>query len=144
MTDDFNYSMDQRRWLRLMPTIGVAMFAIFLAGFILDVQRAREAKNVSTGESLVDFSPLGLRVTSQPQQVEILWDHASSAIHDAATATIRISDGDVSESVPFDGRQLQDGSLVYRPRTNDVSIRMEVHERDGRQVSESLRVVATP
>jgi hypothetical protein len=142
MTDDSDFSAEPRRWLRLIPTIGVAMFSIFLAGFILDVQKTQGAKTMS--EPSADFSPLGLKVTSQPQQVQILWNHAASAIHDAATATIRISDGDVSESVPFDGRQLQDGALVYRPRTNDVNIRMEVHEQDGRQVSESLRVVAIP
>ena len=141
---DFDYSLEPRRWLRLMPTIGVAMFAIVLAGFILDVNSARQAKKLSAAPSSVDSSPLGLSVTSESQQLEILWNHTSSAIHDAENATIRISDGDLSEAVPFDARQLQDGSLVYRPRTNDVSIRMEVHERDGKQVSESMRAVAIP
>ena len=142
MIDDLVYTSVGRRWLRLLPTIGVAMLAIFLASFILDVQRARAAKKPAASD--VDSSPLGLRVTSEPEQVEVLWDHASSAIKDAKQATIRISDGDIAESVPFDSKQLQDGSLVYRPRTNDVSIRMEVNERDGRWVSESVRAVATP
>ena len=140
MIDDLVYP--ERRWLRLLPTIGVAMLAIFLASFILDIQHARDAKKPAA--SAVDSSPLGLRVTSEPEQVEVLWDHSASAIKDAQQATIRISDGDVAESVPFDSKQLQDGSLVYRPRTNDVSIRMEVNERDGRRVSESVRAVATP
>jgi hypothetical protein len=87
---------------------------------------------------------LGLKVTSKSQQVEILWDHGSKAIQEADRAVLRITDGNVTEAVPFDSRQLQDGALVYKPWTNDVSVRMEVNERDGRQVSESIRVVATP
>ena len=140
MIDDLVYP--DSRWLKLLPTIGVAMLAIFLASFILDVQHAHDAKKPVA--PAMDSSPLGLRVTSEPERVEVLWDHASSAIKDAEQATIRISDGDIDESVPFDAKQLQDGSLMYRPRTNDVSIRMEVHERDGRRISESVRAVATP
>jgi hypothetical protein len=140
MIDDLIYPGG--RWLRLLPTIGFAMLAIFLVSFMLDVQHAHDAKKPVA--PTVESSPLGLRVTSEPERVEVFWDHGSSAIKGAEQATIRISDGDMAESVPFDAKQLQDGSLVYRPRTNDISIRMEVNERDGRRISESVRAVTTP
>jgi len=124
-----------------MPTVGVAMFSVLVASFIL--QRNSESKEVSAGPS-TQSSPLGLRVVSTPQRTEILWNHDSSAIRGAEKGTIRISDGDIAESVPFDAPQLQDGALVYRPRTNDVSVRMVVDEQNGEQVSESVRVVTTP
>jgi hypothetical protein len=88
--------------------------------------------------------PLGLKVTSNPQQLQVHWDRNATAIQSAAKGVMRVSDGDASEVIPFDARQLQDGYLVYRPLTNDVSIRLEVSQADGQSVSESVRVVAMP
>ena len=127
-----------------MPTIGVAMLAIFLAGFILDLQHSHAAKPAAAPAPAMKPTPLGLRVTSTPQQIQLFWDHDSNAIQNAEKGTIRISDGDASEAIPFDSRQLQDGALVYKPLTNDVSVRMEVDERDGQRVAESVRAVAIP
>ena len=78
------------------------------------------------------------------EQMEISWDHDSAAIKQAEHATLEILDGGVTESVPFDPPQLRDGILVYRPRTNDISVRMEVNERAGARISESVRAVRTP
>jgi len=119
------------------------MLAIILAGFILDVQRVHDLRK-PTVDTAAGIAGLGLRVASKPQQVEVFWKHDSAAIRDAEKGSLRISDGDLTEVIPFDGRQLQDGSLVYRRRTNDVTIRMEVVQRDGRKVSESVRAAATP
>ena len=76
--------------------------------------------------------------------MEISWDHNSPAIRRAERGKLQIVDGDLTESVPFDPTQLQDGVLVYRPHSNDVSVRMEVNERDGQKISESVRAVRTP
>jgi len=140
MTDGltyFSYS-EQRRWLRLLPTITVAVLAVAIPTVILDTGRPAPQSSVPPP------SPLGLRLTSTPHQVEVIWNHDSTAIHEAEKGSIRISDGDVDEEIPFDTRQLQDGALVYTPQTNDVNVRMEVDERDGKQVSESMRAVAIP
>jgi hypothetical protein len=85
-----------------------------------------------------------LRVACKPQQVEVYWDHDSDVIHTAEKGVMRIWDGGISEVLPFDNRQLQDGSVVYRPQTNDVTVRLEVIGHDGHTISESVRAVAVP
>jgi len=131
-------------WLRLLPTVALAILAVTVISLASSLHGASDPEKANASPAPLAQSSFGLRVASKPQQVEILWNHASSAIQAAESGTIRISDGDVAETIPFDAQQLQDGALVYRPRTNDVNIRMEVKERDGQQISESLRTVATP
>jgi hypothetical protein len=151
MTSRLKYLNQTYPWLRLVPTVGVAIVAVLLPSLLLDSQRLGVPSTFHFSlpwtfhsAAPAEERPLGLRVTSKPQQVEVVWDHSSQAIRQAEKGIMRISDGDLTEAVPMDARQLQDGSIVYRRLTNDVSVRMEVNERDGRQVSESVRVVATP
>lgn len=136
------YDYGQVRWLGLLPTVAVPILALVLYSAIKDSKSATSA-HVSYLPP-ADARPLKLRATANGQQVEVFWDHNSSSIREAEKATIRISDGDITEAVPFDSKQLQDGSLIYRPHTNDVTVRMEVSERNGGQVSESVRAVAMP
>ena len=128
----------------MLPTVALAILVVTVVTLATSLDGASDSEKVAANPAPLAQSPLGLSVASKPQQVEILWNHNSSAIQAAESGTIRISDGDVAEAVPFEASQLQDGALVYRPRTNDVNIRMEVEERDGQQISESLRTVATP
>jgi hypothetical protein len=87
---------------------------------------------------------LGLKVTSQPHLLEIRWNRAASAITTAAKGTMRISEAGLTEVVPFDPRELREGSVAYTPKTNDVGIRLEVTAADGAATTESVRVVAIP
>ncbi len=138
------YYGEEQRWVRLLPTIGVAMLAIFLASFILSASHTGEQKKAASDEATVESTPLGLRVKAAPQQIQLYWNHDASAIREAEKGVIDIWDGDVSQEIPFAAGQLQDGALVYKPRTNDIMLRMAVDEKDGRQITESLRAVATP
>ena len=159
MTSRLNYLIQMFPWLRLLPTVAVAILAILLPSVLLDSPRFAMPWTFHVAAPWTlhlaapwtfhraapsDESPLGLKVTSKPQQVEVIWNHGSKAIQQAEKGIMRISDGDLTEAVPMDASQLQDGAIVYRRLTNDVSVRMEVNERDGRQVSESVRVVSTP
>jgi len=128
-------------WLRLIPTIGLAILTVVLLNAAVD------AWHVPAGRASLPprvSSPLHLRARMGAEQMEITWDHDSAAIREAEHGNLQILDGEVTESVPFEPAQLQDGVLVYRPRSNDISVRMEVSERSGEKISESVRAVRTP
>ncbi len=129
-------------WLRLFPT--VALFGLITAGIqMLWSSRPAEATQgaeMTTG----DASPLGLKVTVQPQQVDIRWNQHSAAILAAKKAVLTITEGDVKEKVPVDNQELRDGYVAYTPQTNDVYVRFEVSGTDGNTTTESVRVVAIP
>jgi hypothetical protein len=123
--------------------MALAILTVVLGNAVVDAWRA------PTGHATVvtaprNPSPLKLRAWMGAEQMEISWDHDSAAIKEAEHATLEILDGEVTESVPFESRQLQDGVLVYRPHTNDVSVRMEVEGRAGQRITESVRAVRRP
>ncbi len=122
-------------WMRLLIT--TALFSV-VTGISLV---ALESRHPAPVEAVVE-SQLGLKVTSQQQQVEIRWNHEAPAALAAAKGLMEISDGDWTQSIPLDRRDLEDGHISYRAITNDVRIRFEVIALDGNSVSESARAVA--
>jgi len=149
---NFGYSEGQR-WLNLLVTAVIVVFAIGSTTLLMESKPASR-RPVATTQAVPPLavqpaasagdSPFGLRVESKPQQLEVHWDRDRQKIRQAASALIHITDGAISEVIPFDKQQLSDGYLAYKPVTNDVSIRLEADEGNGEVVSESVRVVATP
>ena len=87
---------------------------------------------------------LGLTVASRSHQLEIRWNRESATIAAADKGVMRITESGTTEVVPFEQDQLRDGYVAYTPKTNDVSIRLEVTGKDGGTTSESIRSVAIP
>ena len=129
-------------WFRLLPTIALAILTVVLGNAVVDAWRAPTAH--ATVVMPRDTSRLKLRARMGAEQMEISWDHDSPAIKEAARGNLEILDGEVIESVPFESKQLMDGVLIYRPHTNDVSVRMEVEGGAGEKITESVRAVRTP
>lgn len=118
--------------------------ALFSIGTAAVLTLAAPQRQVAAAPSVAYQSPLGLKVTSRKQQLDIRWDHTCAAITKADKALMKVTEGEMTELIPLDRRDLQDGSVAYSPMTNDVRIRLEVSEKDGSSVSESARAVAIP
>ncbi len=132
------------RWLRLLPTMALVVIGIVATQIAWNSRRTASTESAPPATPAVYETPLGLKVNSQPHQLEIRWNRAASAIAAAAKGTLNISEGGVTEAVPFEARELREGYVAYTPRTNDVSIRFEVAGTDGGVTTESIRVVAIP
>lgn len=128
-------------WAGLLPTF--AFFVILTVGIRLWPSLSQEVDPI-TEASAVDVSPLGLKVTAQPHQLEIRWNHDSTQVLAAEKAMLHITEGAMTEGIPVDRQELRDGYVAYSPKTSDVNIRFEVTGPSGRVTSESVRVVAKP
>src|SRR5258708_22755328 len=122
-------------WMRLLVT--PAVFSVATGA----PRVAWESRQPAGTEVKVEC-PLGLKVTSQQQQVEIRWNHDAPAALAAQKGLMRISDGALTDTIPLDRRDLQDGHISYRAITSDVRISFEVIAPDGNTVSESARAVS--
>ncbi len=139
------------RWSRLVPTILIAVMAVgvtqLLSKKTVSAARNRPAAIESPAPaepaSVID-DRLGLRVAQAPHQLEIRWNRASKIIASSDRGVMKITENGITESVPFDQSQLRDGYVAYTPKTNDISIRLEVTAQDGATISESIRSVAIP
>ena len=133
-------------WMGLLTT--TAVFSIVTGAVVVgfDSKHPTSAAASTTVEtaSATSQSPLGLRVTSRKQQVEIRWDHNSRPVTSASKAVMKITEGETTELIRLDHRDLQDGFVSYTPMTKEVQVRFDVIAPDGTSVSESARVVAIP
>lgn len=141
------------RWGRLAPTLILAGLAIatlqFAANRGSSVSAAAPepppaAASVSDSAAPNDHPGLGLTVKALPHQLEIRWNRESGAITAADKGVIKITDEGVTKSYPFDQSQLQDAYIAYIPKTSDVTIELEVKDKDGATTSEAVRTVAIP
>jgi hypothetical protein len=138
------------RWFRLLPTMALVVIGIVATQTAWNSGRAASNDSAPTAESTSTAvvatyeTPLGLKVASQPHQLDIRWNRSASAVAAAVKGTMNISEGGVTEAVPFEGRELREGYVAYTPKTNDVNIRFEVTAADGVATTESIRVVAIP
>ncbi|MBV8897913.1 MAG: energy transducer TonB [Acidobacteriaceae bacterium] len=84
---------------------------------------------------------LNLRVEGQGDRVLLSWNRRNSIVRTASGAILRINDGPRSRDVQLDPAQVENGAVLYRPTSDDVSFRLEVHGQDGTAVAENLRVL---
>ena len=124
-----------------MALFSIATGAILVA---LDSRQPAAPASPAVAASPAYESPLGLKVTARKQEVEIRWNHDSSALAKATKAQMKIREGEMTELIPLERRDLQDGFVAYTSTTNDIRVRFEVIQTDGTIVSESARVVSIP
>jgi hypothetical protein len=141
-------SVNRVEWSRLLPTATLAMIMVGVLQLVIDSHHAAALppSNQSTPPSVEsgDRTNLGLTVTALSNQFQIRWNRESRPILASDRGVMRITENGITEAVPFDPAQLRDGYVAYGPKTNDVSIRLEVTGKDGAMTSESVRLVASP
>jgi hypothetical protein len=135
-------SEEAGRWLWLIPTMALAIIMVGTYQRTTDSRVAtapsRETAPLPRGDDL------GLTVMLRSNQLEIRWNKASAAITESVRSVLKITDDGITEALPFDQGRFQEEFVAYTPKTNDVSIRLEVTSRDGGRTSESVRAVTIP
>jgi len=83
---------------------------------------------------------LNMRVRNEDERLRLTWNQRNPAVASATDGTLQIFDGQQHREVHLDGRQVADGSVLYRPLTNDVTFRLEVRGEQG-GTSGSIRLL---
>jgi TonB family protein len=91
-------------------------------------------------QSLFPGSGLNLRVRNEDDRLRLSWNQRNNAVASASDATLQIFDGQMSREVHLDGREVADGSVLYRPLTNDIRFRLIVRGEQG-SASGSVRLL---
>lgn len=84
---------------------------------------------------------LGLRVEGQGDRLLLTWNRRSPLVLAALGAVLAIDDGAEHREIHLGSDQLADGSVLYRPASEDVSFRLEMRGNQGSTTAESIRVV---
>jgi TonB family protein len=91
-------------------------------------------------QSVFPGGDLNLRVRNEDDRLRLTWNQRNHVVSSATDATLQIFDGAQHRDVHLDGRQVEDGSVLYKPQTNDVTFRLEVRGEQG-AVSGSIRLL---
>jgi hypothetical protein len=83
---------------------------------------------------------ISLRAIKQSGFLALSWDRDSPLIAAATSGVLSIRDGDSSRVISCDAAQLRDGSLLYVPETDQVSMRLAV-TTPIRTYTESVTVI---
>jgi hypothetical protein len=92
-------------------------------------------------QAILPDTGLNLRVEGQGDRVLLSWNRRNSVVRSADGGLLHIDDGMQHRDVRLDAAQVENGAVLYRPRSDDVSFQLDVHGQDGKTVKESLRVL---
>jgi hypothetical protein len=112
-----------------------AVTALSVALFFAIPRHVPHVAPVKTGASP------GLSVTNAGNSLRLSWDHQLS--RDGGHAVLWIKDGQETQRLELDAKQLSEGSVVYWPSHSDVDFRFELLAPGG-SVSESIRAIGGP
>lgn len=84
---------------------------------------------------------LGLRIHVQGDAFLITWDRDAPAVRSATKAVLRIEDGSQSRHTDLEPAELANGSILYKPASNDVDFQLTVYAAAGAAVREGVRAL---
>ncbi len=87
-------------------------------------------------------SGVGMKVEAQQgDRLLITWNRESPMVQSAKYGILYIDDGTQHKEIVFAPGEMKNGSILYRPGSDEVTFRLQVLGRDDAMVTESVRVL---
>jgi protein TonB len=83
---------------------------------------------------------IGLHAQRQNGDLMLTWDRNAAPIARATSAVVRIHDGQAQRDIPMDATQVQSGSVLYSPVSDQIQIELTVYGPSS-SLSESVLVI---
>jgi proteasome lid subunit RPN8/RPN11 len=135
-----------RKWM----TLGIAIvggLGIVAAGYkthtawlprLLAATRPAHTAAAAPAKAAASAPALGLTTFDREGQLQIYWDRASTAVRDAASGVLEISEeGTVPKAIQLDIASLQTGSFTYQRSSAKVDMKLVIHQKAGPDLRES-------
>jgi hypothetical protein len=81
---------------------------------------------------------IGLSMVQKGESLHVRWNREAPAIRFAERGRLRIQDGQYSKSVDLDSAALQNGSVIYPPVSDSVTLRLEIVMNRGASLIETV------
>ena len=119
------------------------LFAVAAGGTfaVLVLHGVPSSSSGSFWRAILPDTGLNLRIEGQGDRVMLSWNRRNSVVHSATGGLLHIDDGTQHRDVRLDAAQIENGAVLYRPNSDDVSFRLQVQGQDGRTVAENLRIL---
>lgn len=130
-----------------IPWISLLIVFVLSAGVTFGAVYFREMCSMTTFSSprflpaRSEAQSLGLHVEYQGERLLVTWNRGSPAIRSAVQGVLRIDDGGQHRDLMMDATQMVAGSVLYKPASSDIILRLEVQNDRGTEVAETIRVL---
>jgi hypothetical protein len=84
---------------------------------------------------------LGMRVEVEGGNLRVSWNRETPATQFAKDAILQIDEGLQHRQLQLNAAQVADGSLLYKPASDDVTLHLEIQGAGTSRVSQTVRVV---
>jgi len=130
-------SEGKRRWI--LPVV-IALAIVLVGVYFIIIRPTRKtaeeapapAAQVSEHRQPIELS---LRVEGSDSGLDIFWDGLTAPISIAPRGVLSIRDGASTKNFDLTSDELKKGTYVYKPRTDDVLIRLELKGLPGNQIA---------
>jgi hypothetical protein len=127
----------KRRWI--LPVVIALVIAIVGVYFVIirPNRKAAEEAPAAAAQATEHRLPveLQLRVEGSDAGLNIFWDGLSAPISTAPRGVLSIRDGASTKNFDLTSEDLKKGTYVYKPRTDDVLIRLDLKGLPGNQIA---------
>ncbi len=131
----------ERGWLRRsMPFLGAIVLIGSLLGLFTQFQ-PRKGVPLPAPVGPGQPRPLGLFVDPAKDLWRISWNRDATMLHDAAGVRLFVQDGEEHFTPDLPAQDLDAGETHFRPRSKDITFRLEATAKDGRVSAESFRIL---
>ena len=124
-------------WQRMWPAWIIAGLVVTIGGLL--VQQLRTTKLLKHQRQTTELRLEPVRTGSQ---WELRWDKNAPAVRAANRAQLTVSDGSRFTKLDLDSSEIQHGYVLYTPESSDVTFRLDMYDRGGRALTESVRALA--
>ncbi len=115
-------------------------FVFLLLGTVLGFQVAVSLRSALPSEPSEDPYRLDLTATPSAQAVHLHWNRYALAVRNATEGRLIIRDADREHVVQLDLAHLRNGSVIYRPTSQNLQFRLEIATGPNTTVAETLLV----
>jgi TonB family protein len=135
-----------RKRRSVMPLVAAGFVFLLFSGVTFGIlavagSGSGNSKLAQVMRILFPGTDLGVRVDSQGDKLLLSWNRRNPVVASASDAVLQIFDGADHREIKLNAGQVADGAVLYKPVTNDVTFRLEVHGTDQSTVMGSQRVL---
>ena len=127
----------KRRWI--LPVV-IALAIVIVGVYFVIIRPNRktaEETPAATAQSAEHRQPveLSLRVEGSDAGLNVFWDGLSAPVSTAPRGVLSIRDGASTKNFDLTSEDLKKGTYLYKPRTDDVLIRLDLKGLPGNQIA---------
>ena len=129
-------SEGKRRWI--LPVVIALLIAVVGVYFVIirpNRKTAEETPAAAQASERRQAVELSLRVEGSDAGLNIFWDGLSAPVSTAPRGVLSIRDGATTKNFDLTSEDLKKGTYLYKPRTDDVLIKLDLKGLPGNQIA---------